>query len=162
MCSTVPEAAEATALLQCLRKHLIFADVVVTDGATGESHRLLEVVLPDLWHGIVLLHLLPETKTHKMVVSMQKMRGWSRARGAGVTHGQTEEALTMAEGLVCLSLSRRISFSMLSLMASLHARWQISVRSAPENPLVIFARKSKSTSYKQIPELETQKVFQQL
>lgn len=35
---------------------------------------------------------------------------------------------------------------MLSLMASLHARWQISVRSAPEKPLVILARKSKSTS----------------
>lgn len=55
--------------------------------------------------------------------------------------------LTIADGLVCLSLSLRISFSMLSLMASLHARWQISVRSAPEKPLVILARKSKSTSY---------------
>lgn len=61
----------------------------------------------------------------------------------------TEQALTIADGLVCRSLSLRISFSMLSLMASLHARWQISVRSAPEKPLVIFARKSKSTSYQQ-------------
>lgn len=61
----------------------------------------------------------------------------------------TENPLTIADGLVCLSLSLRISFSMLSLMASLHARWQISVRSAPEKPLVIFARKSKSTSYQQ-------------
>jgi len=52
----------------------------------------------------------------------------------------TEQALTIADGLVCLSLSLRISFSMHSLMASLHARWQISVRSAPEKPLVIFAR----------------------
>ncbi|TNN54968.1 hypothetical protein EYF80_034836 [Liparis tanakae] len=52
---------------------------------------------------------------------------------------RTEPALTMADGLVCLSLSLRISFSMHSLMASLHARWQISVRSAPEKPLVIFA-----------------------
>lgn len=58
------------------------------------------------------------------------------------------QVLTIADGLVCLSLSLRISFSMLSLIASLHARWQISVRSAPEKPLVIFARKSKSTSYK--------------
>lgn len=28
---SVPEAAKASALLQCLSKHLIFADVVVTD-----------------------------------------------------------------------------------------------------------------------------------
>lgn len=35
---------------------------------------------------------------------------------------ETEAPLTMAEGLVCLSLSLRISLSMLSLIASLHAR----------------------------------------
>lgn len=54
----VPETSKASALLQRLCKHLIFANVVVTDGATGESHRLFKVILPDLWHGIILLHLL--------------------------------------------------------------------------------------------------------
>lgn len=58
ICQTVPEAAKASALLQCLSKHLIFADVIITDGATGESHCLLKVILPDLWHRIILFHLL--------------------------------------------------------------------------------------------------------
>ena len=39
-----------------------------------------------------------------------------------------------------------MSASMLSLMASLQALWQISVRSAPEKPLVILARNGRSTS----------------
>lgn len=60
--------------------------------------------------------------------------------------GKLSAPLTMAEGLVCLSRSRLISLSMDSRMASLQARWQISVRSAPEKPLVILARKSRSTS----------------
>lgn len=54
----VPEAAKATALLQCLSKHLIFANVIVTDGATGKSHCLFKVVLPDLWYRIIFFHLL--------------------------------------------------------------------------------------------------------
>lgn len=54
----VPEAAEASALLQGLCKHLIFADVVVADGAAGKTHGLLKVILPDLGHWVVLLHLL--------------------------------------------------------------------------------------------------------
>lgn len=54
----VPEAAKATALLQCLSEHLVFANVVVTDGAASESHCLFKVVLPDLWHRIILFHLL--------------------------------------------------------------------------------------------------------
>ena len=46
----------------------------------------------------------------------------------------------------CLSFSLLMSASMLSLMASLQALWQISVRSAPENPFVILAKKVRSTS----------------
>lgn len=44
-----------------------------------------------------------------------------------------------ADGLLARSFSLRISVSMHCLMASLHARWQISVRSAPENPCVTLA-----------------------
>lgn len=58
MSNNIPEAAEATALLQCLCKHLIFANVIVTDGATSESHRLFKVIFPDLRHRVILLHLL--------------------------------------------------------------------------------------------------------
>lgn len=36
----------------------------------------------------------------------------------------------------CLALSRLISCSIFSRIANLTARWQISVKSAPENPLV--------------------------
>jgi hypothetical protein len=39
-----------------------------------------------------------------------------------------------------------LTFSMFSLMAYLHARWQISVISAPLNPWVYLARAFKSTS----------------
>lgn len=46
----------------------------------------------------------------------------------------------MADGFVSLSRSLLISFSMDSRMASLQALWQISVKSAPEKPLVILAR----------------------
>lgn len=53
-----PEAAEASALLQGLCKHLIFADVIVADGATGETHGLLKVVLPDLRYWVILFHFL--------------------------------------------------------------------------------------------------------
>lgn len=55
----------------------------------------------------------------------------------------------MADGFVSLSRSLLISFSMDSRIASLQALWQISVKSAPENPLVILARKSRSTSWSQ-------------
>lgn len=55
---TIPEAAKASALLQCLCEHLIFANVVVTDRATSKSHRLFKVILPDLWHRIILFYLL--------------------------------------------------------------------------------------------------------
>lgn len=54
----IPEAAEASALLQCLSKHLVFADVIVADRATGESHCFLKVVLPDLWHRVILFYFL--------------------------------------------------------------------------------------------------------
>lgn len=134
----VPETAEASALLQRLCKHFIFANVVVTDGATGKTHGLFKVILPDLGHGIVLFNLLK----NKWIPVKVRNLSVIKKRSSG-----TEPSLTMAEGLVCLSLSLRISLSMLSLIASLHARWQISVRSAPEKPLVIFARKSRSTSY---------------
>ncbi|RNA33076.1 ribosome biogenesis atpase rix7 [Brachionus plicatilis] len=39
-----------------------------------------------------------------------------------------------------------MSFSIDSLIASLQARWQISVKSAPLKPWVALAKKSKSTS----------------
>lgn len=58
----IPEAAKATALLQSLSKHLVFANVIVTDGTTSKSHCFLKVVLPDLWHRIVLFHLLRDKK----------------------------------------------------------------------------------------------------
>jgi hypothetical protein len=44
-----------------------------------------------------------------------------------------------ADGLLARSFSLRISVSMHCLMASLHARWQISVKSAPEKPCVTLA-----------------------
>nr|ACN27521.1 unknown [Zea mays] len=53
---------------------------------------------------------------------------------------------SMASGLSFLRLSRSMSFSMFSLMAYLHARWQISVISAPLKPWVYLARACKSTS----------------
>lgn len=43
------------------------------------------------------------------------------------------------DGLAWRSFSLRISLSMHCLMASLQARWQISVKSAPENPWVTLA-----------------------
>lgn len=49
--------------------------------------------------------------------------------------------------LACFSLSWLISFSMLSRIANLQARWQISVRSAPEKPTVVFARYVRSTFF---------------
>lgn len=54
----VPEAAKATALLQCLSEHLVFANVIVTDGAASKSHCLFKVVLPDLRYRIILFYLL--------------------------------------------------------------------------------------------------------
>lgn len=51
-------------------------------------------------------------------------------------------------GLLCLWRSALISASMASRMASLQARWQISVRSAPEKPSVMPDRYSRSTSYR--------------
>lgn len=72
---------------------------------------------------------------------------WRLSSGSPwLAHLENGCRLTMADGLVCLSRSRLISLSIDSRMASLQARWQISVRSAPEKPLVILARNSKSTS----------------
>lgn len=56
------------------------------------------------------------------------------------------KALTSMSGLAILFFCWRMSASIDSLMASLHARWQISVRSAPLKPCVERARKSRSTS----------------
>ena len=56
----LPEAAEASGLLQHLSKHFIFADVVVADRATSKSHRLFKVVLSDLWDWIKVLILQAE------------------------------------------------------------------------------------------------------
>lgn len=66
-----PETAKASALLQRLRKHLIFANVVVTDGATSESHRLFKVILPDLRHWIILFHLLQKKQLSVKVRSLK-------------------------------------------------------------------------------------------
>lgn len=75
----VPEVSETSALLQSLSKHFIFAYVIVTDRATSKSHRLFEVVLPDLWHWIKVLILQIERgimrtshgdNTHSMCVSV--------------------------------------------------------------------------------------------
>lgn len=48
--------------------------------------------------------------------------------------------------LPCTPAHLSMSFSMFSRMAALHARWQISVMSAPEKPCVNLTRVSKSTS----------------
>lgn len=57
-------------------------------------------------------------------------------------------ALTIAVSfLSCRCLSARISASIASLIASLQALWQISVRSAPEKPSVIRDRYARSTSW---------------
>ena len=49
-------------------------------------------------------------------------------------------------GLSALSRSFWISDSIDSRIANLHARWQISVKSAPLKPCVVFAKYSKSMS----------------
>lgn len=52
-----PEVPETSALLQSLSKHIVFADVVVADGATSDAHGLFKVVLPDLWDWVEVLVL---------------------------------------------------------------------------------------------------------
>uniref|UniRef100_A0A8R7K034 Uncharacterized protein n=1 Tax=Triticum urartu TaxID=4572 RepID=A0A8R7K034_TRIUA len=52
----------------------------------------------------------------------------------------------MASGFSFRLLSFSMSFSMFSLMAYLHARWQISMMSAPLNPCVYLASAFRSTS----------------
>ena len=92
----VPEAAKATALLQCLSEHLVFANVVVTDGAASESHCLFKVVLPDLWHRIILFHLLqkwyevPSCKASKAAAEQKRVnvKTWIKKRDRRSTdHG---------------------------------------------------------------------------
>lgn len=61
---TSPETAKASALLQGLCEHLIFANVVIADGAAGKAHGLLEMVLPDLRHWVILFHLLSIHNSH--------------------------------------------------------------------------------------------------
>lgn len=58
LCNSPEVGSEAAALLQRLREHLVLADVVVGDGATRELHRLLEVRAADLWHRVLLIHLI--------------------------------------------------------------------------------------------------------
>ena len=60
----VPEASKTSALLQSLSEHFIFADVIVTDRTTSKSHRLLKMILPDLWDWIKVLVLQTTEKTH--------------------------------------------------------------------------------------------------
>mmetsp|Transcript_37639 Transcript_37639/g.73535 ORF Transcript_37639/g.73535 Transcript_37639/m.73535 type:complete len:243 (+) Transcript_37639:349-1077(+) len=66
-----------------------------------------------------------------------------RISGTGSTSSPSSIA---SSPLASRSLCMRIVFSMLSLMAYLHERWQISVRSAPENLAVALASSSISTS----------------
>ena len=67
----LPEAAEASALLQRLGEHLVLADVVVTDGAASEAHSLLKVVFPDLRNRVILLHLLrTQTRVHHSIAAI--------------------------------------------------------------------------------------------
>lgn len=56
----VPEVSKTSALLQSLSKHLILADVIITDRAPSKSHRLLKMVFPDLWDWIKVLILQTE------------------------------------------------------------------------------------------------------
>ena len=58
-------------------------------------------------------------------------------------HKKRANRRTFLEGTLltaaCIALSRLISCSIFSLIANFTALWQISVKSAPENPLVTFA-----------------------
>ena len=49
--------SNSSALLESLSEHLVLADVVVGHRTPGELHCLLEVVPPDLGHGIVIVFL---------------------------------------------------------------------------------------------------------
>ena len=61
--SDLPEVgADASALLQCLCKHLVLADVVVRHGATSKLHRLHKVITCDLRHGVVVIILAANTQ----------------------------------------------------------------------------------------------------
>ncbi len=51
-------STKASAGLQLLSKHLVLPDVVVSDRPPGKLHGLLKMVLPDLRHTLILLHIL--------------------------------------------------------------------------------------------------------
>merc|ERR1719433_233840 len=52
-----PEVStKSSALLQCLRKHLIFPDVIITNRSPGEPHGLLEVIFANFWNGVLVIH----------------------------------------------------------------------------------------------------------
>lgn len=65
LCQVWPEVSEASALLQSLSKHLVLADVVVTDGAPSESHGLFKVIPPDLRNRIKIFILLTEKEASR-------------------------------------------------------------------------------------------------
>lgn len=44
--------SKSTTLLQCLCEHLIFSNIVITDGATSEFHCFLEVGTSDFWYWV--------------------------------------------------------------------------------------------------------------
>lgn len=57
LCTCVPKISKSSALLQSLSKHLILANIVVTDGTTSKPHCFLKVVFPDLrdWIKVLIL-----------------------------------------------------------------------------------------------------------
>ena len=56
--SALPEGLpKAPSSLQFLRKHLVFADIAVRDGATGKPHGLFKMLFTDLRY-LVFLHVL--------------------------------------------------------------------------------------------------------
>lgn len=116
--------SKSTTLLQCLCKHLIFTNVIITNGATGEFHCFFKVTTSDFRYW-VLVGL-------KVYIKKLVFYGFFL-----MEYGLTSIAVA---GLSARSRSRRISVSMACRMANLHARWQISVKSAPEKPCVTFAK----------------------
>lgn len=46
--------SKSTTLLQCLCKHLIFTNVIITNGATGEFHCFFKVTTSDFWYWVLV------------------------------------------------------------------------------------------------------------
>eukprot|EP00732_Lithocolla_globosa_P002951 Lithocolla_globosa_v1_NODE_2130_length_2151_cov_211.295802.p2 type:complete len:110 gc:universal NODE_2130_length_2151_cov_211.295802:1815-1486(-) len=82
---------------------------------------------------------LSDTDRRANVIASSKWSGLSSGTGSSYSSSMLASPRSLR------SFSIRISFSIDSRMASLHARWQISVRSAAEKPGVTLDRYARST-----------------